>query len=145
MFLKILSIIGYLLAVSGAVYLLYSHQLFSENLWVIIIQILAGMLMIWSRITFGVRSFYAAADTTKGKLITKGPYHYFRHPIYASVIYFTVASLISYPRLNVLLAVLAVFSGLFVRMILEEKFLRKMYSDYESYSAKTKRFIPFVF
>ncbi len=144
MYLKIFSILGYLLAVSGAIYLVYSHQLFSENPFVIGIQIFAALLMIWSRITFGVRSFYAAADTTKGELVTKGPYHFLRHPIYAAVIYFVGAVLIAYPILTVFLAFLAVFTGLFIRMLLEEKFLKNAYHNYEDYAKKTKRFIPFV-
>ena len=144
MYLKISSILGYLLAVSGSVYLLYTDQLFSENPFVIAIQIFAGLLMIWSRITFGLRSFYAVADTTKGELVTKGPYHFLRHPIYISIIYFVGAALISYPFFEVLLAFLAVFIGLFIRMILEEKFLIKMYPAYIAYSKRTKRFIPFV-
>jgi protein-S-isoprenylcysteine O-methyltransferase Ste14 len=144
MYLKIFSILGYLLAVSGAVYLFYSDQLFAENPLVIGIQIFAGLLMIWSRITFGIRSFYATADTTKGELVTKGPYHFLRHPIYASIIYFVGASLIAYPFLEVLLAFLAVFLGLFIRMILEEMFLKNKYPQYEAYSKKTKRFLPYV-
>jgi protein-S-isoprenylcysteine O-methyltransferase Ste14 len=144
MYLKIFSILGYLLAVSGAVYLFYSDQLFAENPLVIGIQIFAGLLMIWSRITFGIRSFYATADTTKGELVNKGPYHFLRHPIYASIIYFVGASLIAYPFLEVLLAFLAVFLGLFIRMILEEMFLKNKYPQYEAYSKKTKRFLPYV-
>ncbi|MBU0696515.1 MAG: hypothetical protein KKE39_08330 [Bacteroidetes bacterium] len=144
MYLKLISLLGYLLAVSGAIYLVYSEQLFSENLIVIGIQIFAGLLMIWSRVTFGLRSFYAAADTTKGELVTKGPYHFLRHPIYASIIYFVGAALIAYPFLGVLLAFLTVFIGLFIRMILEEKFLKNEYPEYQAYSKKTKRFLPYI-
>jgi protein-S-isoprenylcysteine O-methyltransferase Ste14 len=144
MILKIFSILGYLLAVSGSIYLLYTNQLFSANPMVVGIQIFAGFLMIWSRITFGMRSFYAAADTTKGELITKGPYHFLRHPIYVSIIYFVGASLIAYPFLEVLMAFLAIFIGLFIRMILEEKFLTNVYPEYVTYSKGSKRFIPFI-
>lgn len=110
---------------------------------VISIQVLAALLMIWSHITFGLRSFHAAANTTIGELVTSGPYQFLRHPIYASVIYFFAAPLIVYLNLNVLLAVLAIL-GLFIRMLLEEKFLMNTYPEYVDYCKRAKRFIPSI-
>jgi protein-S-isoprenylcysteine O-methyltransferase Ste14 len=101
--------------------------------------------MIWSRLTFGVRSFNATANATTGKLVTNGPYHFLRRPIYASLIYFFIASIISFPFVKTFIAVGLIVTGLFVRMILEEKSLLVAYGDYAEYSKKTKRIIPFVF
>jgi|SRR6476659_8869802 len=142
--LKVISILGYLLAVGGAIYLAYNEYIFTENIVMITIQVLAAILMVWSRITFGLRSFHASANTTKGALITSGPYQFLRHPIYASVIYFFTASLIAFPILKVLLAIFAIFFGLLIRMILEEKFLMNAYPAYANYCKKAKRFIPYL-
>jgi len=101
--------------------------------------------MIWARLTFGIRSFNASANATKGKLVTSGPYRWFRHPIYAALIYFFIGSLIAYPTLEVFMVVLLISSGLFIRMLLEEKSLSGSYPEYVEYSKKTKRIIPFVF
>ncbi len=102
--------------------------------------------MIWARITLGVRSFHAAANTTKGELITTGPYRWVRHPIYASIIIFFMASLISFPYLKTIIGVILIFVGLLTRMLLEEKSLKKIYKEeYEIYSKHTKRIIPFIF
>jgi protein-S-isoprenylcysteine O-methyltransferase Ste14 len=100
--------------------------------------------MIWARLTFGVRSFNATANATTGKLVTNGPYHFLRHPIYAALIYFFIASIISFPFIETIGAVALIFVGLFVRMILEEKSLLLAYDDYAAYSKQTKRIIPFV-
>jgi protein-S-isoprenylcysteine O-methyltransferase Ste14 len=101
--------------------------------------------MIWARYTFGFRSFHATANTTKGKLVTTGPYHFLRHPIYAALIYFFWASVISFPYIETIVAVIFISAGLFTRMILEEKFLVVAYDDYGAYAKRTKRIIPYLF
>lgn len=144
--LKLGSLLGYLLAVVGAVYLVLKGYVLSDNIFAIIIQVLALGLMIWARITFGMRSFNPTANATKGKLITSGPYRLFRHPIYVSVIFFFTASLIYFPFIETVIAVLFIFIGLFVRMLLEEIALKETYKEeYEIYSKHTKRIIPFLF
>jgi protein-S-isoprenylcysteine O-methyltransferase Ste14 len=139
------SIIGLLLATTGLLFLLKNNYIISKNPVVIIIQIFSVGFMIWSRITFGLRSFHATANTTKGKLVTNGPYRILRHPIYASIIYFCWASVIAYPLIQTIGASVLITGGLFLRMILEEKSLLETYDDYAAYSRKVKRIIPFVY
>jgi protein-S-isoprenylcysteine O-methyltransferase Ste14 len=138
-------IIAVAMAIAGATYMVFKDYLFSNNPITIIIQICSGVLMIWSRITFGPRSFHASADTSKGRLITNGPYRWLRHPIYASLIYFFCACIISYPFIDSIAAVTLICVALFIRMLIEEKFLFKAYGEYAEYSKRTKRIIPFVF
>ena len=145
MLIKIASLIALGVAFIGALFLLYKNYIFSKNPITIIIQLCSVVLMIWARITFGFRSFHAAANTTKGKLVTQGPYRWLRHPIYASLIYFFGACIVSFPLIETITAVILISGGLFVRMLLEEKFLRLTYSEYGEYSERTKRIIPFVF
>jgi protein-S-isoprenylcysteine O-methyltransferase Ste14 len=94
--LKIGSIIAYIIAVVGVLYLFKEQYIISTNPITILIQIGSISLMVWARFTFGFRSFHATANATKGKLVTTGPYHFLRHPIYAALIYFFWASVISY-------------------------------------------------
>jgi protein-S-isoprenylcysteine O-methyltransferase Ste14 len=143
--LKTGSFIGFGIAVIGLAFLLNKHYIFSKNPVTIIIQICSVALMIWARITFGLRSFHATANTTKGELVTTGPYRWLRHPIYASIIYFSWASVISYPFLDTVVAVFIICGGLFVRMVLEEKSLHLTYSNYKEYAKHAKRIIPFLF
>ena len=145
MSLKITSFLGYVLAVLGAFYLYTQHLIFSKNIIAIIIQCLSVGLMIWARITFGVRSFHATANVTKGQLVTTGPYHFLRHPIYAAIIYFFWACLIPFPFMKTILAVLLITAGLLVRIFLEEKFLIETYKQqYIDYSKYARRIIPFI-
>ena len=143
--LKIGSILALGIAIVGVLYLFEEQYIFSTNPVTIFIQLVSISLMVWARYTFGFRSFHAAANTTKGKLITTGPYHFLRHPIYAALIYFFWASVISYPFIETIVAVICITTGLFIRLILEEKFLVIAYDDYAAYAKRTKRIIPYLF
>lgn len=143
--LKIGSLIGFGIAALGLFYLIYNNYILTKNPFVIIVQLCSIAFMIWARITFGLRSFHATANTTKGELVTNGPYRWLRHPIYASIIYFSWASVISYPFIDTIAAVILISGGLFVRMILEEKSLKLTYDNYVEYSKHAKRIIPLVF
>jgi protein-S-isoprenylcysteine O-methyltransferase Ste14 len=111
----------------------------------IAVQVGAVLLMVWARMTFGLRSFHASASTTQGGLVTTGPYRYWRHPIYASILYFIWAGQIEAPTVSALaLAGLATL-GLVTRMLLEERFLTATYPEYSEYARRAKRFVPFVF
>jgi protein-S-isoprenylcysteine O-methyltransferase Ste14 len=143
--LKIVSLIAFGIALVGVLYLVDKNYIFSKNPISIAIQVCAAGLMIWARLTFGIRSFNATANATEGKLVTNGPYHWLRHPIYASLIYFSTASIISFPSIHTVIAVCLIIVGLVARMLLEEKSLLVTYDSYADYSKKTKRIIPFVF
>ncbi len=142
---KISSILGYGVAVLGLAFLIYNDYVISKNPVTMIVQLISIFLMIWARITFKSRSFHLTANTTKGRLVTNGPYRWLRHPIYAAVIYFGWACLIAFPKIETLIAVICITGGLFTRMLLEEKALNKKYPEYVDYSKRAKRLIPFFY
>jgi len=142
---NVLSVVAFLCAVAGlAVLLLLPRHLVATSPILIGIQVAAVMLMLWARMTFGRRSFHAAASTSEGELVTTGPYRFLRHPIYAAIIYFVWAGQVQSPIALSLGAAAVVTAGLVARMLLEERFLRAAYPDYEEYARRTKRVIPFV-
>jgi len=141
---RIFSVLAFLIAVSGLLILIEYHYLISTNPITIIIQVLALLLMFWARFTFGGRSFHAPANTTAGKLVERGPYRWWRHPIYASNMYLAWACVIAYPFLITIAAALLVTIGQTIRALLEERFLLATYPAYSEYADQTKRFIPFI-
>jgi protein-S-isoprenylcysteine O-methyltransferase Ste14 len=142
--MKQLSIIAFVISVLALLTLIASRSLFAQGWFPITIQIGVVCLMIWARLTFGLRSFHAAANPTSGGLITIGPYRFIRHPIYASVIYFVWAGVLSHLSLiNVCLGII-VIAGLVIRIRSEERLLIGMYPEYAAYAARTKRIVPFV-
>src|SRR5215216_6718382 len=90
------AITAFSVAVIGLVGLYLRHEIFARQWPLRVVQGFAVLLMIWARLTFGMRSFNPGASPTEGGLITTGPYRFWRHPIYAAVIIFVAAGAISY-------------------------------------------------
>jgi protein-S-isoprenylcysteine O-methyltransferase Ste14 len=143
--LKKLSLVGLLMMAGGVVALWRLGALFSPSPAVIAVQALAVALFLWARWTFGLRSFHAAANPTKGGLVTTGPYRFIRHPIYTAICLFGWAGVAAHlSAVNALFGVLMT-AGALVRMLCEEKLVVEVYPEYREYAARTKRMIPYVF
>jgi protein-S-isoprenylcysteine O-methyltransferase Ste14 len=139
-----ISRVGLGLATVGVVVLLFRESLFASGVTAIIVQVASALLMLWARLAFGGRSFHATADATEGGVVTKGPYRYLLHPIYAAILYFLWAGVLSHVGVfNGLLGALATI-GLATRMVAEEWLMTVRYPEYATYAAHTKRIIPFI-
>jgi len=78
-------------------------------------------------------------------VISTGPYHYVRHPLYTSALLFFLGTPLLLGSWNGLLFVPIVIAGLVGRTLLEERVLRKELPGYDAYMAQVKyRFIPYV-
>ena len=142
--LRSLSLLG-TLALSGAVLGLYlARALFARGPVAIAVQVLAALLMLWARLTFGGRSFHAGANPTAGGIVTTGPYRYLRHPIYAAILYFVWAGVGSHFSTPALAAGLSATAAVALRIATEERLLVERYPEYRDYAARTRRLIPFV-
>jgi protein-S-isoprenylcysteine O-methyltransferase Ste14 len=144
MALKLASLCGLVLMVAAVIALLWRHSLFGESPIPIGVQILASSLMVWARVTFGGRSFHAAANPTEGGVVTSGPYRFVRHPIYAAVLYFAWAGTLSHFSILNLVLGICVLAGAGLRIAAEEKLLIERYPEYKEYARQTKRIIPFL-
>jgi protein-S-isoprenylcysteine O-methyltransferase Ste14 len=90
------------------------------------------------------RSWRFAAKLDEGhRLATGGPFGFVRHPIYLGLALIGFGTFLWAPTILVLggFVLLAVTGDMRARA--EEVILRQAFgADYESYSAKTKRFLP---
>ena len=143
--LKFASIAGYILMVLAIVSMAISGSLLASGYILILIQLLAVMLMVWARITFGRRSFHFEATTTQGELVTTGPYAFLRHPIYASLLCFIWAGVLSHLSTTSFCAAVIFSAGIAVRIYSEEHFLSLRYPNYPDYAKRTKRIIPYIY
>ena len=143
--LKTLSIIGYVGMIGGFLGLLTTRTLFSASPVAIPVQVLAFVLFLWARITFGRRSYHVVADPTDGGLVTGGPYRYIRHPIYAAFCLFTSAGAATHWSWSAGLLDGLVLGSTMLRIFCEETLVSARYPEYAQYSVRTWRMIPYVY
>jgi protein-S-isoprenylcysteine O-methyltransferase Ste14 len=142
---KLVSIVAFIILVLAMVYLLRIHSLFGHGPAAIALQVVAVLLMLWARLTFGLRSFNAGANPTAGGLVTSGPYRYLRHPIYVAILLFSLTGVFSNWSPASATAGLIIIAAVFVRMLCEETLLRARYPEYIEYSRSAKRLFPFLY
>jgi protein-S-isoprenylcysteine O-methyltransferase Ste14 len=138
------SILAFALMVVGLIWLVQRREVLARSIPAQAVQAAAIALMIAARVTFGTRSFHAAANPTAGGLVTRGPYHWLRHPIYAAVLYFIWSTAVDHRSVESFAAALLITAGACVRMYAEESLLMTTYPEYAAYRARTARVIPFV-
>jgi protein-S-isoprenylcysteine O-methyltransferase Ste14 len=142
--LRIASILGYLLIVVALVTLILLRSILADSVITGILQIAGFAFMFWARVTFGKRSFHLAANPTEGGLVTTGPYRFVRHPIYASVLLFTLAGVLTRISLESISCTIVLTIGIAIRIYAEEKMVVLRYPEYVEYASRTKRIIPFI-
>ena len=138
------SVAAFALMVAGLAWLIGRHELIAGSVPAVGVQIAAIALMVAARVTFGRRSFHAAANPTEGGLVTTGPYRWLRHPIYAAILYFIWATALDHHTWQAIAAALVITLGAVLRIFAEETLLVAKYPEYAAYRTRTARVIPFV-
>jgi len=116
-------------------------------------QIISWILLILCLIpvlygVFLLRSFGRPTDHLEATthLVTKGVYHYIRHPLYASLVYLAWGIFFKSPALlEGCLAVVATGFLYATARADESECLAKFGEEYAGYMKKTKMFVPLVF
>lgn len=125
-------------------YLMITGNFFSPSPFVIAAQVLTVALMFWARRSFNAGQFSVSAEPKDGPLMSNGPYRLIRHPMYAAGLLLIWSSVLGH--LSIITAVVAVIVTcvIFLRIGVEEQYLRERFADYADYARKTKRVIPYV-
>jgi protein-S-isoprenylcysteine O-methyltransferase Ste14 len=141
---RLVSRFGVVMVVAALVWLLATGSLLSPSPVVIAAQLLAVALAVSARVAFGRGELRVDAVPGSGPLLTRGPYAYVRHPMYAAALLLIWASILGHWSVpNGVVGLLATAMAA-VRMPVEEALLRQQYPEYEAYAARTRRVVPFV-
>ena len=143
--LKVISIVGVVVMIGALIGLYRIGVLFTAQPIAIALQLLAVALMVSARVTFGRRSFHAAANPTAGGLVTTGPYRFIRHPIYTAACLFGWGSIVVHWSLVSVALGMLLLLGALMRMLCEEQLVKQKYPEYVEYAKVTKRMVPYLF
>jgi protein-S-isoprenylcysteine O-methyltransferase Ste14 len=100
---------------------------------------------IWARVHIGRNWGTPMTQKNEPELVTSGPYHLVRHPIYVGIL---VAGLGTAVALSWLWLPAVVLAGIYFvySAAVEERYMTEQFPDtYPVYKRSTKMFVPFVF
>jgi len=78
------------------------------------------------------------------RLVTGGPYHVVRHPLYAAEILAACALVLARPGLWATLALAPFIAVQMLRATFEERLLTRAFPEYKPYALRTRRLIPLL-
>jgi protein-S-isoprenylcysteine O-methyltransferase Ste14 len=100
---------------------------------------------IWARMHLGRNWGGPMTQKDEPELVTSGPYHLVRHPIYSGIIVAGVGTALALSWLGLPAVVLAGVYFLYSAAI-EERYMTEQFPDnYPAYKRSTKMLVPFIF
>jgi protein-S-isoprenylcysteine O-methyltransferase Ste14 len=101
-------------------------------------------LAVWARVYIGRNWGMPMSRKDSPELVTSGPYHRIRHPIYAGILLAMVGTTVAV-GLYWLIAVVLIGAYFIYSAVNEERYMTEQFPDsYPAYKHATKMLIPFV-
>jgi protein-S-isoprenylcysteine O-methyltransferase Ste14 len=101
-------------------------------------------LAIWARVYLGRNWGMPMSQKVDPELVTTGPYHSIRHPIYSGIILAMIGTTIAV-SLYWLAAVILLGAYFLYSAVVEERSMARLFPDsYPEYKRSTKMLIPFI-
>jgi protein-S-isoprenylcysteine O-methyltransferase Ste14 len=150
---KVLTSVNALLGLAWAILMPLDAVRFHWSHMPLFLQIVGAILLVGfmplAILTFRENAFLATTvrvQKERGQtVISTGPYHYVRHPLYTSALLFFLGTPLLLGSWYGLLFVPIVIAGLVGRTLLEEHVLREELPGYAAYMVQVKyRFIPYI-
>ncbi len=117
-----------------------------KSLFLIPFEFISATLLFWAMYSLKMQSWNFLPGTRKNAVLAfRGPYKTIRHPMYLSILVFTLPLLFadySLLRLGIMIILTVV---LIMKIELEEKLLKKKFPGYFNYSLRTYRIIPYIY
>lgn len=109
----------------------------------VLLASVGGALLIWTFHTLGPNLTDTVVTRRVHTLVTAGPYHWVRHPLYTSTALAVVGNALTAANWFLFASGAMVFAMMVIRTKKEEAFLIARFGDaYREYMARTGRFLP---
>lgn len=111
--------------------------------WVLFGCVLAGIAFAWwARLHLG--TLWSGTITRKAdhRVVDTGPYAIVRHPIYTGLLFSLYATAAQRGSVDPIVGAVLLTIGLWMKASLEESFLSRDLTDYESYRARVPMLVP---
>lgn len=105
--------------------------------------ILGSVPGIWALATMRLKNLQIFPEVKEGApLLNAGPYRWVRHPMYTSVISVTLVLVIAAPEVTRVSCWGLLCLNMWLKMNIEETFLKEAFPAYAGYMERTKRLLP---
>ncbi len=126
---------------ASIIYLLINTNWQNFNLISYLLVLVSIFIAIIAFFNMGVKNISILPQLKNNHiLITNGIYKYIRHPMYSSIIIFSLALLISNINYTAIIIYVILIIDLYLKSSLEEKYLSKRFSQYLAYKDSTRKF-----
>jgi protein-S-isoprenylcysteine O-methyltransferase Ste14 len=125
------------------------HQQVTDNPWLLgiglVLFVLGLALAVWARVYIGRNWGMPMSEKKDPELVTTGPYHWIRNPIYSGIILAMIGTTIAV-SVYWLVAVVVVGAYFIYSAVMEGRYLAEVFPDtYPPYKQSTKMLVPFIF
>ncbi len=136
-------LVGTQIAASAAI-VLHARLSFS-HVGGLVIAVAGVLFGVWAIVAIGLRRVSVMPELKPdAKLVISGPYRWVRHPMYTALLLFTGGLAFSPFAVWKCLVWCVLVGVLLAKSRIEERHLHRRFSEYDEYSRRTKRLIPFV-
>ena len=98
---------------------------------------------VWARVHLGTNWSRSVTLKKDHELITTGPYHLVRHPIYTGILFGLMGATIAEGQVRSVIALALIAWSLWRKLSLEEKWMREEFGEtYAEYSRHTAALVP---
>ena len=132
------------LQISFVAAIVFSGPLFPSSFVLITVSFAALIFALWAMTEMKFRFSIFPVPAEGAELVRTGPFAIVRHPMYTSLLAWTLSLVLGEPKDFRFALWILLFAVLMIKSEAEERILSSRFSEYSEYRRSTKRIIPFV-